>query len=493
MAEHQLKKIRPLDFFTNTGLSVHYKASRPSIVTDLEQTVYDTKEPYWGRLPSIDLKQAVSFVQRSQPLNIDSEGRDRELDALLETQHNTSFKSGYGTLPVWRVMILQDHGATHRFTACFIAHHSMTDGTALQTFHHSFQKALCDVSSCSLPSKAEHIIFSRDDPIAPTRYMSLHLALHLMKPFTQECRKHKVAPTAALPSLVARLLYNSLPSTTESLTCNLPVSLRSDLPPKLVDGVLGNFIDAFKVKLLRSDLCDQDSDDSKVADSSSIPSSMEIWNHARKIQEATRGYFANVSPSGELYAKVAIFKLIPDIGTALTATLGNPRSESFEVSNLGHFSQPTNLNGGSNAPWQSGDVLLSRGAYAAGVVEWLAKGKLSFREPENQRLRAIFEYLNPFVATADAHISHDTVRKRAIAEYEKHRGTVVEAWGLVHHQRNVNQLNMSVASEDTKSQLEIGQEVLNNSHRECVFLFTESWVSPSVVNFNDIPKNRHER
>ncbi|KAJ6437938.1 Retinol dehydrogenase 12 [Purpureocillium lavendulum] len=79
---------------------------------------------------------------------------------------------------------------------------------------------------------------------------------------------------------------------------------------------------------------------------------------------------------------------------------------------------------------------------AADVVEWLAKGKLSFREPENQRLRAIFEYLNPFVATADAHISHDTVRKGAIAEYEKYRGTVVEAWGLVHHQRNVNQLNM---------------------------------------------------
>lgn len=56
------------------------------------------------------------------------------------------------------------------------------------------------------------------------------------------------------------------------------------------------------------------------------------------------------------------------------------------------------------------------------VVEWVVEGNLSFREPENQRLRAIFEYLNPFVATADAHISHDTVRKRAIAEYEKHRG-----------------------------------------------------------------------
>ncbi|KAH6867177.1 hypothetical protein B0T10DRAFT_53211, partial [Thelonectria olida] len=196
MAEHQLTKIRPMgkleqisaaaheiDFFTNAGLSVHYKASEPSIVPDLEQTVYsalgqvvrlhpvlfavpvvsDTKEPYWGRLHLIDLKQAVSIVQRSRPLDTDGEGTDSELDALLEDQHNTSFKSGYGTRPVWRLVILQDYGTMHQFTACFIAHHSMTDGTGLQIFHNSFQKALCDVSSGSLASKSEHIIFSRDD------------------------------------------------------------------------------------------------------------------------------------------------------------------------------------------------------------------------------------------------------------------------------------------------------------------------------------------
>lgn len=69
------------------------------------------------------------------------------------------------------------------------------------------------------------------------------------------------------------------------------------------------------------------------------------------------------------------------------------------------------------------------------------QSKLSFREPENQKLRATFEYLNPFVATADAHITHDTDPERGIAEYEKHRGEIAEAWGLVHHQRNVNQLN----------------------------------------------------
>ncbi|KAM5360625.1 hypothetical protein ACJA88_014770 [Fusarium oxysporum] len=56
------------------------------------------------------------------------------------------------------------------------------------------------------------------------------------------------------------------------------------------------------------------------------------------------------------------------------------------------------------------------------AAEWIVESNLSFREPENKRLRAIFEYLNPFVVSTDAHVGHDTVRKRAVAEFEKHKG-----------------------------------------------------------------------
>lgn len=49
-------------------------------------------------------------------------------------------------------------------------------------------------------------------------------------------------------------------------------------------------------------------------------------------------------------------------------------------------------------------------------------GNLSGREPESKRLRDIIEYLNPLVASADVHVSHDTVRKRAVAELEKTQG-----------------------------------------------------------------------
>lgn len=397
------------------GLSVLYKSSQPT--PNLQQLVYKavaevirshpilfavplgvgTKEPYWGRLPSIDIKRVVTFVDRSTPSTTDSQGRDKELDSLLENQHNINFKDGYGTLPVWRLVVLRDPGASDEFTACLIVHHSMSDGTGLQVFQNSFQIALSNASlSYAHQSEAEHVVFSKVDnpippsleqvhplPIAPdapqagdtepmdwrgtpvqvpckTRYVSLSLAPGLAQSLAKECRKHKTMPTTALPSLIARLLFDNIPPTAEALLCNIPVSLRPDLPPNLIEGVMGNFIDAFKVKLLRADLPD-------VEDSTArSETSLNIWPHAQKLQQGTRRYFGNTSPSGEPYTNIAFFKLIPDLTAALTATLGQPRGESFEVSNLGTFSQPRTLKAGPTPVWKAGKVTISRCAYAAG-------------------------------------------------------------------------------------------------------------------------------
>lgn len=259
----------------------------------------------------------------------------------------------------------------------------MSDGIGLQIFHNAFHKALCKpvqfsddeyvvsshVDAQITPSLEElHELPISPDPLtsfpstlniwsgAPvqlpckTRYVSLSLRPEVMKTFSQTCRKHKVPSSAAIPALVARLLYNSLPDTTECMACNIPISLRSDLPQEQVTGKIGNFIDAFKVPLLRRDL-EEDSN--------------SIWTHARKVQEGTRAHFANASSSGQPYTNVAMFKLIPDLAAALTSTLGNERGESFEVSNVGLFAQP-NYFEGVDAAWQSGRAILSRCAYAAG-------------------------------------------------------------------------------------------------------------------------------
>ncbi|KAE9367492.1 hypothetical protein N431DRAFT_428855 [Stipitochalara longipes BDJ] len=162
---------------------------------------------------------------------------------------------------------------------------------------------------------------------------------------------HIRPPPLSLPNC------SSKPSaTTEALTCNILVNLRSELPPKVVDGAMGTFIDAFKVKLLRSDLYD--------GRSSSNPT--EIWTQARKIQDETRRYFGNTSPSGESYTNIAVFKTIPDLAPILKSQLGQPRPEAFEVSNLGTFSVPTIPKVGFGPTWKAGKVTVSRAALAAG-------------------------------------------------------------------------------------------------------------------------------
>ncbi|OAA63224.1 transposase [Akanthomyces lecanii RCEF 1005] len=65
------------------------------------------------------------------------------------------------------------------------------------------------------------------------------------------------------------------------------------------------------------------------------------------------------------------------------------------------------------------------------LLEWVVDANISFRQPEHSRLRRIFEYLNPSVAVTNAHISHNTVRKRIVDLHCRHRAQIVD------HLRNI--------------------------------------------------------
>ena len=329
----------------------------------------DTEDNHWARLSSIDVTTVVRFVECAQNSFFNHDGRNEYLDKLLQAEHNTNFKIRSGTLPVWRLIVMHDPSLPQEFTACLIAHHSMSDGAGLQIFHNTFQSALDKVAVMCTDQRIEHIVRSgAEDAIAPsleqlhplpiptdspetdasaiqnwtgspvsmpcrTRYASLSLPAELADFLAQESKKHKSTATAAIPALIAHLLFNKLPATASSLLLNVPVSLRTDLPPDKVEHVMGNFIDAFRVELLRSNLDSQPYAEAKTK-------SPAIWAHAAKIVKGTRKYFANVSPTGEPYTNIAFFKLVPDIGAAFKSLIGRPRVESCEVSNMGKFSQP---------------------------------------------------------------------------------------------------------------------------------------------------------
>jgi hypothetical protein len=60
------------------------------------------------------------------------------------------------------------------------------------------------------------------------------------------------------------------------------------------------------------------------------------------------------------------------------------------------------------------------------LLEWVVDANISFRQPEHCRLRRIFEYLNPSVAATNAHISHNTVRKRIVDLHLRHKAHIID-------------------------------------------------------------------
>jgi Alcohol acetyltransferase len=324
-------------------VSAHYKLSERSSVSDLQHLKYaaladvirkhrilsaipvdeGSPDAYFAQLPSIDLKRSLIFIERSQPVAVADNGEDRELDVILQDQHNTNFKSEYGTLPFWRLLILRTPGVENQFTASFIFHHAIGDGVSGLVFHNAFRDSLEAASSSPVDSKSEQVHLSNDTPLLPPleelhplpirespakppttifqewtgdviqapcnpHYKSLYLSPSSSTTFIQECKKKNLSITSALPSLIATILFGILPPTTEALTCIIPVRLRPwlKLPRNLADDAIGTYIDAFKVQFRRPD---QNLED---------PNPTHVWAGAHETsKEITKYLTANLSPS----------------------------------------------------------------------------------------------------------------------------------------------------------------------------------------------------
>lgn len=357
-----------------------------------------TPTPYFARLPYIDLEQSVTVRTRLQSFRGEDEGLDEELDALLQDQANINFKTQYGSLPFWRLIVLESKDKANEFTACFVFHHAIGDGVSGVAFQSAFLEALRAASSsaASISSSQEHIIIPNDIPLLPpleelhplplsdlatkpppaalkewtgglirrpcsTRFKSLCLPHDASKQFVQACKSNKLTVTAALPSLISNILLQILPSDIEALTCIIPVSLRPWLPREIVSGAIGCWFDAFKVQLRHHD---HDSD-------SQFAASLDIWPQAQKTSKDIADCLTNTSPSGEPYTTVAIFQCIPDVSPIFLGTIGNARDAAFELSNLGVFpdARPAGDKGDNeDNTWQVGRVTFSRSAVVSGAA-----------------------------------------------------------------------------------------------------------------------------
>ncbi|KAG8410272.1 hypothetical protein J3458_022543 [Metarhizium acridum] len=60
------------------------------------------------------------------------------------------------------------------------------------------------------------------------------------------------------------------------------------------------------------------------------------------------------------------------------------------------------------------------------LLEWIIEENHSFSVCEQERLRRIFEYLNPLVKITDANITRSTIRRKILSAYETHKNKVIE-------------------------------------------------------------------
>jgi len=362
-----------------------------------------TPEAYYARLEVIRLAKCVFWKTRTGCATRGEE--DRELDGILEGQHNLGFTSEYGDLPFWRLVILQDAVTELSFTASFIFHHSLGDGATGSIFHSSFLQGLN--TAISLPSlDTQHNTCIPVDPnihlLSPlehlhplplnptprshraasaseleewfgtpihtplkTHYKTLHFSPAITATFAKKCKDNGVTVTSGLTAVLAGALFSALPDTVEALTGIIPINLRPwlDLPANEADVAMGSFIDAVKVQVRRLQY-GEGGDDGK-----STMSGLRAACHASK---EIKRYLANASPTGEPYTSIAPFKLIPDVAAVFTSLLGTTRDAAFEISNLGRFPDASadQLGCGDNdaAHWRIGRMVFSRSAVAFGAA-----------------------------------------------------------------------------------------------------------------------------
>lgn len=325
----------------------------------------DTQEPYFVRLPKINLDEVVRFTQREHGLPSDSSASnedpspDLELEAVLQTEHNTPFLAPN---PYWRLHVLLDKEDNRQFTAALVLHHALGDGGSAKAFHLSFLRAL--QAQTSSTGEVQHTVTSPQIPLLPnveeihpmplsfwflakkifqakvysprdpalwtgskiqlptsasTRLRLVPFSQGLVEQLRKTCRQEDTTITALLQTVYARALFKHLPDRFSRLNCTGAFSTRRFLPDIITDDSMGVFVADIEESYLRSDVSPPDSE--------SFP-----WEEARRsrqtIQTTLSRKGADASPN--------LLKFVNDYQQELCLSkVGQDRDKTFEVSNIG--------------------------------------------------------------------------------------------------------------------------------------------------------------
>ncbi|KAH8591235.1 alcohol acetyltransferase [Bisporella sp. PMI_857] len=394
MGTKSLEKLRPLggleryfatwhhlNFYYNIGITGYYVLPPFSSVS-VEQTIYaalalviakhpilstvilgdSTSSPYFAHLPSFDLQDVVTIVERKRAYP-SGDGRDIELDKLLETPHNEAFENDGNEpiCPLWRLLVLTNPnvGSDHAFTASFVFHHSISDAASGLNFHKRFLEALNEApqplksavirSPCTpLPPPLENLLslpvtvkrlmrtffetrfqslprgvwagapVALPPKAANRRFMSVTLSPDVTTAFVALCKSNGTTLQATLEVLAAQCMFGILPEKFKRLDFTIAVSLRRFLDEdKVEEDGFGTF---------NSSAFDHFERDNFGTDGFR-------WNEAHRARDVLASHL-------ELKGKdevVGLLKYIRNNEKFCWDKVGKPRWAAVEISNIGAF------------------------------------------------------------------------------------------------------------------------------------------------------------
>ncbi|GKZ92288.1 hypothetical protein CBS147343_10562 [Aspergillus niger] len=316
----------------------------------------DTEDTWFVRLPEIDLSQSVAFQRRTRDFPNDDEP-DVELCELLQVQHSTGFTA---PLPFWRLYILTDEAYDRRFTAVYVFHHAIGDGTSGKAFHQTFLDALHAASSLT-PGEVNQVIPSPKSPLLPnlealhpcpttipfllnalfrakvwsprdsrlwtgakisapieTKLRQIVIPAAVSAALRKNCRQNNATVTSALQAAVARALFTHLPEKYTRVQMNGALSCRRWLKGgEVTDQSMGVWVMDFGESFYRNQV-------------NQYPDTFP-WGQARKSRTTIEQALGREGKN----AGVCLLKYIDNFQDLFGGKIGKDRNESFEVSNVG--------------------------------------------------------------------------------------------------------------------------------------------------------------
>ncbi|KAI1618915.1 alcohol acetyltransferase, partial [Exophiala viscosa] len=368
----------------------------------------DTSAPYFARLPEIDLQEATTFVSSELVLDPYNEASMKELDKILEEQHNKGFRDQASSLPFWRMIVVYEPAKCSDFIACFVFHHALADGASGLAFHRAFQSALegADTIAATFGSIADNrgghrrnnkfiarppgrsLIPSLEDihPLAlsityilkslwndwfrsrpstvwtglpitadpskkESRFQSMCLSQDTTTRFLKACRSHATTLTAAVEVLTAAAVLTELPTEYSIVRCQGAISLRRWLPHDIVnEDSFGDWVSRYVDEHRWTDSRDQPR---KAID-------LFSWDEARRVRKTIE---TELNKEGKDNV-VGLLKYAGDIHQRFKGKIGKDRDETFEISNIGVYK--TGFAGDMDCEWRVGRVVFSQCADVCG-------------------------------------------------------------------------------------------------------------------------------